>query len=912
MRRRRLMVVAAPLLLLLLLGGTAWVLFGGALDGASGNAGRNGGKGAADGHSLVGLDDPDNPDDPDVDPAADNQSGDNTGRTVVERGDPTGPADGTVTPPDGLVPANPGGGVVVNPGAGANPAGSNPNNPRGGNRNANRRSGVPHELLRSKPVKLPEFSGGAALTNYTPDQAGGLLGSYFEPQANPANGQMELAEPDQWTTFLRRFSRLDKRIDFPDTASLHLGLDGNQPFMARWDGYFNVTEEGRYAFFVGHTGDTRLYIDGKRVFSDNDSGIYLELFFTVDLAIGQHPVQLTWFHRTSKNAQTRLRYYTPAQMAVLDTAATAPETITPHHAEQGDTPASLAQRFYGTPTFADVIMNANPELVADDQPIEPGTLVMIPPIPPDRIPSEPTIVPPGFLLPAGDPSGTVPPILDSVEPASAEIGEEIVLHGRDFSPYIDQTVVDFNGQQAAVLTGDATSLRVIVPIGASSGPMTIRQGDSISNSVEFQVSTVFGLLASYYNLTGEALDFVAPGLRPADDVHVTTGPLAWSSAGGPDVSFRTAPLAARYEGRIGIPYAGTWRFQLVSGDQARVIIDGVPLLEATTGGGEAIGERYVEAGLYPIVIEATKASGNGLLTFGVVNEDGSREPWIRPELLFPPANMPAAPPEITHVEMVDPRGPAEGEPIQITVKGVPAGEAADVFVDGIQAVAGNVGSDGAPAGSSKFVLTVPSGVGNGQLTVRYRYLTSLPVTVPIRNVGLLGKYYDFPEEDMPNEWPAGFPDDRAVTFMRHDHELNMEGTGDFDLPFVTETFGAVWTGSIRIETAGTYHFWVGGDDGMAFLILGDVFTLDDGTVHYYKEIDGEVELAPGTYPIEVRFWENRRHEVIKLFWAPPGGTREVVPRRVLRMPAGWETTYTLWEAGVPQGGGSGSGEPGGE
>ncbi|MGE0432228.1 MAG: PA14 domain-containing protein [Planctomycetota bacterium] len=922
MRRRRILVVLAPLFLLLFLGGTAWVLFGPTDRDAAANA-RNarGGAGTGDGDRVAldgkagtrGNGDGDDPDDNSV-----------VGRDPGPIGaDPH--ANGNPTPPplDPNDPNNPAaGGVTVNPGAGAAASSTDRRPGRGnrGNRNRGpRRQGVPHELLSSKPVKLPEFNGSPAITTLDPNNPnGGLLGSYFEPQNNPANGKLELAPPDQWGTFQRLFSRLDRTIDFASTADLHLDLPGSgsqgPAFMARWDGTFNVVQPGRYAFFVGHTGDMRVFVDGAQVFSDNDSGIYLELFFTLDLVEGQHPVQITWYHK-QKNAQTRLRYYTPPQMAVLDAAGAAPDSPTQHTAVEGDTPATLAATAYGTPTFADLIIDANLELGDPDQLIEPGTSVTIPPLPADRIPSEPTIVPPGFLMPAVDPAGSVPPILERVEPKSAGVGDEVVLIGRDFSPYIDQTRVEFGGQLTHVVSGDATSLRVIVPIGAQTGSLTVLQGDSRSNALTFKVTTVFGLLASFHDLTDQPLEFVPPGLRPADDVHVTQA-VAYGSRSGIDSAIKNKALSVRYDGRLGVPESGLWSVVLAASEAARLTVDNTPLLELPISGGEQIAQHYFEAGMHPIVIQAVDGGGAAHLAITLQRVDGTAPdaaPFAVPvSWWFPPADMPAAPPEIVKLETSHEHGPAEGETFVLQVKGVPASDTIEAFIDGIVAPSTPAAPGNLPADTSAFVVTVPTGVGHGNVTVRYRYLTSLPAVLPLRDVGLLGRYYDFPEENMPNEWPAGFPDDRPVTVMRHDHELELEGTGDFDLPFVTETFGAVWTGFIRIDAPGTYHFWVGGDDGMAFRILGDVLTLDDGTVHYYKEIDGEVELAPGLYPIEVRFWENRRHEVIKLFWQPPGGSREIVPRRVLRMPNGWEADYAAWQAGGsnPPGGGSGGGESG--
>ncbi|MEO0568762.1 MAG: PA14 domain-containing protein, partial [Pseudomonadota bacterium] len=100
-------------------------------------------------------------------------------------------------------------------------------------------------------------------------------------------------------------------------------------------------------------------------------------------------------------------------------------------------------------------------------------------------------------------------------------------------------------------------------------------------------------------------------------------------------------------------------------------------------------------------------------------------------------------------------------------------------------------------------------------------------------------------------------------------DINYEnGRGSFWENGSTDTFGAKITGQIEIETGGAYDFFLGGDDGAIMLINGEPVIDNDG-LHGFRTREGEIELEPGVYDIEVRYFENYGHAGLKLEWDGP-------------------------------------------
>ncbi len=77
------------------------------------------------------------------------------------------------------------------------------------------------------------------------------------------------------------------------------------------------------------------------------------------------------------------------------------------------------------------------------------------------------------------------PVIREVKPSSARVGERVKIEGGHFGTGIP--IVTFNGTQARVIRAEDDEVRVIVPEGATSGPLVIVVGGRASKPVHFVV-----------------------------------------------------------------------------------------------------------------------------------------------------------------------------------------------------------------------------------------------------------------------------------------------------------------------------------------------------------------------------------------------------------------------------------------
>jgi hypothetical protein len=90
--------------------------------------------------------------------------------------------------------------------------------------------------------------------------------------------------------------------------------------------------------------------------------------------------------------------------------------------------------------------------------------------------------------------------------------------------------------------------------------------------------------------------------------------------------------------------------------------------------------------------------------------------------------------------------------------------------------------------------------------------------------------------------------------------------------------GALITGFIRFEKAGTYGFDVTSNDGVRVEIGGKLL-YEDPTVHAddtSDRIDVKID-QPGWYPIQVLYYEKKRTATLVLRWVPPGSDAKAKP-----------------------------------
>jgi hypothetical protein len=83
----------------------------------------------------------------------------------------------------------------------------------------------------------------------------------------------------------------------------------------------------------------------------------------------------------------------------------------------------------------------------------------------------------------------VNPTILSLTPTSGGIGQSVTIAGSEFGTAQGSSTVTFNGTQALVTSWSDTSVTATVPSGATTGPVTVMVGGSLSNGVQFTVTT---------------------------------------------------------------------------------------------------------------------------------------------------------------------------------------------------------------------------------------------------------------------------------------------------------------------------------------------------------------------------------------------------------------------------------------
>ena len=86
-------------------------------------------------------------------------------------------------------------------------------------------------------------------------------------------------------------------------------------------------------------------------------------------------------------------------------------------------------------------------------------------------------------------TGGAPPSITNLNPTSGSVSTSVTLTGTNFGAAQGASAVTFNGTPAGTANGwSATSITVLVPIGATSGPVVVTVGGMASNSVGFTVT----------------------------------------------------------------------------------------------------------------------------------------------------------------------------------------------------------------------------------------------------------------------------------------------------------------------------------------------------------------------------------------------------------------------------------------
>jgi alpha-mannosidase len=91
-----------------------------------------------------------------------------------------------------------------------------------------------------------------------------------------------------------------------------------------------------------------------------------------------------------------------------------------------------------------------------------------------------------------------------------------------------------------------------------------------------------------------------------------------------------------------------------------------------------------------------------------------------------------------------------------------------------------------------------------------------------------------------------------------------------------EDYGVVLSGYITVPKDGLYDFFIGSDDGSDFRIA-DTLLIDNDGLHGMGDVEGGVGLKAGTHQIQIRMFQKKGDEGLRLLVDGPGVRKQSVP-----------------------------------
>lgn len=105
---------------------------------------------------------------------------------------------------------------------------------------------------------------------------------------------------------------------------------------------------------------------------------------------------------------------------------------------------------------------------------------------------------------------------------------------------------------------------------------------------------------------------------------------------------------------------------------------------------------------------------------------------------------------------------------------------------------------------------------------------------------------------------------------------------DDDFGPFKDDFMVLIDANLQTEAAGKWTFRLTSDDGSQLWISGRQVIDNDG-LHGAESVEGTIDLAKGTHPMQVKFFEQGVSALLRLEWKAPGATDfEVIPARSMR------------------------------
>ncbi|WP_282119393.1 PA14 domain-containing protein [Ruegeria atlantica] len=345
-------------------------------------------------------------------------------------------------------------------------------------------------------------------------------------------------------------------------------------------------------------------------------------------------------------------------------------------------------------------------------------------------------------------------------------------------------------------------------------------------------------------------------------------------------------FGVQINGSIEVEQGGTFTFFLGADDGAMLVVNGQPVVEndGLHGFRTRTGEVELEPGTHSIEIRYFENYGRA----------GLKLEWEGPGL---DGREVVTAPDMSEAQTVS------GMPLAIDVDmgtlsvtdettfeltGLPTGTIVEAGgtaftanADGIAEMEGWQGEMTTITPPTEFAGTVetalhhstPTGENSSHDGVQYLTFEVTQADLPSPDVKFVGgfraSYFDMDNrlsklDDI--DWSADPAHREFVPEINFENSRNSFWEGGS-----RDTFGAKLEGKITIEEGGSYTFFAGADDGVAVFVNG-VRIVDNDGLHGFRTRSGEIDLEPGTYDIEVRYFENYGRAGLKLEWDGPDTT----------------------------------------
>ncbi len=143
-------------------------------------------------------------------------------------------------------------------------------------------------------------------------------------------------------------------------------------------------------------------------------------------------------------------------------------------------------------------------------------------------------------------------------PQSGPVGQVVNIQGQGFSTTVGNNTVQFNGNPATITAATATNLTVVVPSGATTGPISVLvSGQSVQSQTAFTIAALSSILISpdrvFNAAVGLGEQFVATGSYSGTGPQNITSTVTWASTNPSVATVNNQGLATVVGNRMGQP-----------------------------------------------------------------------------------------------------------------------------------------------------------------------------------------------------------------------------------------------------------------------------------------------------------------------------------------------------------------------